>query len=236
MNPTSPLSSETVPAREPGAPALLVVLHGLGDSATGWSWLPGELDLPWLRYRLVNAPDEYYGGRSWFGFTRPLVPGTASAPAVSDADVRRSREMLHAVLAEEVAGGTPAGRISVLGFSQGCLMALDAGLRHPEPLAGVVGISGWVHEPDRLAAEVPSGAREVPVLMTHGTWDEVVPIDPVRVQAGRLREAGFDVAWTEFEKEHTVAGRAELQLIRAFLGNVFGQALGRRSGSTAPGP
>lgn len=229
------LTSETVPAREPGPPALLVVLHGLGDSAAGWSWLPGELDLPWLRYRLVNAPDEYYGGRSWFGFTRPLVPGMAAAPAVSDGDVRRSRGMLHALLAEEIAAGTPADRIALLGFSQGCLMSLDAGLRHPRPLAGLVGISGWVHQPERLVDEAPPGAREVPVLMTHGTWDEVVPIDPVRSQAAQLRAAGFDVAWTEFEKEHTVAGRAELQLIRAFLGNAFGQPLGRRSGSTAPG-
>ena len=51
---------------------MLVVLHGLGDSSEGWEWLPQELQLPWMNYLLVNAPDEYFSGRSWFGIRFPM--------------------------------------------------------------------------------------------------------------------------------------------------------------------
>ena len=57
------LVTELVPAREPDSRRLMVVLHGLGDSMDGYRWMPQELDLPWLNYLLVNAPDDYYGGR-----------------------------------------------------------------------------------------------------------------------------------------------------------------------------
>ena len=35
----------------------MIVLHGLGDSMEGYRWLPEALQLPWLNYLLVNAPD-----------------------------------------------------------------------------------------------------------------------------------------------------------------------------------
>ena len=60
------LHSELIPAVEPGSKHLLVMLHGLGDSIEGYRWLPEALRLPWLNYLLVNAPDDYYGGYSWF--------------------------------------------------------------------------------------------------------------------------------------------------------------------------
>ncbi|HZI33613.1 MAG TPA: serine esterase, partial [Candidatus Binatia bacterium] len=59
------LHGQFIPAADQASRRLFVVLHGLGDSAAGWSWLPGALNLPWLNYLLVNAPDEYYGGYSW---------------------------------------------------------------------------------------------------------------------------------------------------------------------------
>ena len=44
----------------------MVMLHGLGDSIEGYRWWPEALGLPWLNHLLVNAPDDYYGGYSWF--------------------------------------------------------------------------------------------------------------------------------------------------------------------------
>ena len=67
----------------------MVVLHGLGDSTAGFRWLPEELGQPWLNYLLVNAPDNYYGGYSWYDFAGDMGPG-----------VKRSREMLFELLDE----------------------------------------------------------------------------------------------------------------------------------------
>ena len=69
-----PLHSDLIPALEKGSRRLLIMLHGLGDSVQGYRWLPDALNLPWLNYLLVNAPDEYYGGYSWYDFVGDISP------------------------------------------------------------------------------------------------------------------------------------------------------------------
>ena len=60
------LHTEFIPATPKTSRRVLVMLHGLGDSTAGWRWLPEALGLPDLNYLLVNAPDQYFGGWSWF--------------------------------------------------------------------------------------------------------------------------------------------------------------------------
>jgi len=199
------LHHELIPAEEKGSPRLMVMLHGLGDSLEGYRWLPEAMNLPWLNYLLVNAPDDYFGGFSWFDLDN-MVPG-----------VQRSRQLLFALLDDLRAQGFPAEQITFGGFSQGCLMAIDAGLRYPHRLAGIVGISGWIYEPDKLVRELSPVARQQRLLLTHGTLDPLIPIDRVRPQIPRLKTAGLQVEWHEFVKEHTVAGEEEISIIRNFV-------------------
>ena len=184
----------------------MVVLHGLGDSMDGYRWLPEAMRLPWLNYLLVNAPDSYYGGYSWYDFTGDTGPG-----------VIRSRKLLFNLLAAQEQEGYPAAETVLFGFSQGCLMAIDVGFRYPRRLAGLVGVSGYVHSPRELLAEVPPAAREQRLLFTHGTYDPLVPIAPVRAQVAELQAAGLRIQWREFAKDHTIAGEEELDLIREFV-------------------
>jgi phospholipase/carboxylesterase len=200
------LDSVLIPAEAPPGRALLIVLHGLGDSVHGWEWLPEALDLPWLDYLLVNAPDPYYGGHSWYDLHGDQGIG-----------IRRSHALLHELLDAQVATGRPVDRIALLGFSQGCLMTFEAGWRYPGRLGALVGISGYIHEPASLIAGLGPQARSVPALFTHGTKDPLIPMAPVRAQADQLRAAGLDLVWKEFEKVHTVAGEPEIAVIREFL-------------------
>src|SRR5690606_5416501 len=72
-----------VPARIPGPrERLVVVLHGLGDSLAGWSFLPDALRVPELSYLFVNAPDPYYGGYSWYDFMGDKEPGVLRSRAL----------------------------------------------------------------------------------------------------------------------------------------------------------
>ena len=198
------LHSELVPAKEKNSRRLMVMLHGLGDSIEGYRWLPEAMGLPWLNYLLVNAPDEYYGGYSWFDLN-DILPG-----------VQRSRELLFELLDDLRARGFPAEQITLGGFSQGCLMAVEAGLRYPQRLAGIVGISGWVCEPGKLLQELPPVARQQRLLMTHGTADPMLPIAQVRPQIPLLKAAGINVEWREFNKPHTMI-EEEIAVIRDFV-------------------
>src|ERR1700684_369265 len=184
------LHSELIPAAGKNSRRLMVVLHGLGDSIDGWRWLPEAMNLPWLNYLFVNAPDEYYGGFSWFDLN-DIVPG-----------VQRSRELLFDLLDDLRAKGFPTGQTTLGGFSQGCLMTVDVGLRYPHTFAGLVGISGWGFEIEKLLNALSSRAREPRLLIPHGPFDPIIPFDPVRQQVQKLKTAGLKIEWREFPKAH----------------------------------
>jgi phospholipase/carboxylesterase len=186
------------------------MLHGLGDSIDGYTWLPHALDLPWLNYLLVNAPDEYYGGYSWYDFAGDSEPG-----------VLRSRKLLTQLIEDRRLNGWPDDQIILGGFSQGSLMALETGLRHPHRLAGIIGISGHLLDPDLLVEELPPVAFHQRVLVTHGTIDTMIPFAPVREQVNVLKAAGLNIEWHELVKGHTIAGEMELEIIRNFVKSRF---------------
>jgi phospholipase/carboxylesterase len=200
------LHGEFIPAADPSSRRLFVVLHGLGDSAAGWRWLPGALNLPGLNYLLVNAPDAYYGGYSWFDYPGDIAPG-----------IHRSRKQLVQLLDDLRAKNFPADQITLGGFSQGCLMSIETGLRYPHRLAGIVGISGWVFEIENLIRDLTPVARTQRLLITHGHFDPLLPFADVRAQAQQLKAAGLNVEWREYPKEHTIHGTEEIAAIREFV-------------------
>jgi phospholipase/carboxylesterase len=200
------LKSEFIPAQTKDSRRLLIALHGLGDSPAGYRWMPDELALPEMNYILVRAPDPYYEGFSWFDISGDAAPG-----------VERSRALLFDLLDAQVKAGFPTAETILFGFSQGCLLTADVGFRYPHTFAGLIAISGWVHEPDRLLEELSPVARAQRMLFTHGTQDPMVPCAKVREQVKELNAAGLHIEWREFAKAHTIAGREELAVIRDFI-------------------
>ncbi len=207
------LETEFIPANDPSSRRLLIVLHGLGDSTAGYRWMPQGMRLPWLNYLLVNAPDDYYGGYSWYDFEGDQRKG-----------ILRSRAALFALLDAQRAKGFATEDTVLFGFSQGCLMTVDVGFRYPHRLAGLVGVSGYVHEPASLMKERSPVATEQRMLFTHGTQDPVIPCGEVRQQVDGLKAGGLNIEWREFAKAHTIAGEEELSVIRAFVAAGFGAA------------
>jgi phospholipase/carboxylesterase len=200
------LHSEFVAAAEKNSRRLMVMLHGLGDSIEGYRWMQEALDLPWLNFLLVNAPDPYGEGFSWFDYPDNIGPG-----------VVRSRQLIFELLDDLRTKGFPPEQVTLGGFSQGGLMAVDVGLRYPHRLAGLVDISGWVFEIEKLLKELSPVAREQRLLITHGPFDPVIPFDGVRQQANTLKVAKIKVDWNQFPKAHTIYGNEEIGVIRDFV-------------------
>ena len=200
------LITELIPAADRKSKRLMVMLHGLGDSIEGYRWWPEALGLPWLNQLLVNAPEEYYGGYSWFDYPGDMVPG-----------VRHSTKLLFRLLDDLRAKGFPTEETVLGGFSQGCLMSIEVALRYPHRLAGVAGISGYVCTPEKLLRELSPVAREQRLLVTHGSLDPVIPLAATREQVNLLKAAGLHIEWHEFAKAHTIAGESEMTVIRDFI-------------------
>lgn len=201
-----------IPASDAGSRRLLIMMHGLGDSAAGYEWMPQALALPALNYLLVNAPEPYYGGFSWFDFPGDMRPGVA-----------RSRTLVLELMEHLEREGWPADQMVLGGFSQGCVMAIDVGLRYPRRLAGVLGISGHVCDVETLLKELSPVARQQRLLVTHGTMDSVIPLRATQPLIERLRQAGIPVEWHVYQKDHTIAGEVELSVIRNFILAGFGR-------------
>lgn len=200
------LDYELIPANQRDSKRLMIMLHGLGDSIEGYRWLPEAMSFPWLNYLLVNAPDDYYGGYSWFNFGGDIVPG-----------IERSRKLLFELLDALRDKGFPTEHTTLGGFSQGCLMSIEVGLRYSHRLAGIVGISGKVGDAEKLVTELSPVAFQQRLLITHGTLDPLLPFAETREDVNVLKAVGLQVEWHEFVKPHTIAGEEELDVIRQFV-------------------
>lgn len=189
---------------------LLIVLHGLGDSSEGFLWLQDELDIDSLNYLLLNAPDPYYTGYSWYDIDEPL------------SGIERSRKLLTKVLEQTEREGHPADQTFLFGFSQGCLMTLEFGARYSRALAGYIGISGYCYSPGAILREMNPAVNHGNWLVTHGTKDELLPVEVTRSQIKKLKDAGFSMDYREYPKAHTIDPERELGDIRAWLTSRIG--------------
>lgn len=142
---------------EPESPAIasVVLLHGLG--ADGWDFVPivEEIRLPMpVRFIFPHAPERPvtvnagYVMRAWYDIKSFTPDGRADAAGLAD-----SAQRVYRYLDAEIARGVAADRIVLAGFSQGGAVALSAGLRFPQRLAGVLALSTYLPFPARLAAE-----------------------------------------------------------------------------------
>ncbi|WP_165190438.1 alpha/beta hydrolase [Caulobacter soli] len=174
-----------------GAPprSLVILLHGYGsngedliDLAAYWrAALPDTLFLaPDAPQPCPGAP----GGRQWW-------PLTSLTPQARAAGVRVSAADLNAYIdAQLAAHGLTEDRLALVGFSQGTMMALHVGPRRAKALAGIIGYSGMLADPDALAAE---GVTKPPILLVHGDADEVLPVSALHQARERLDALGFEV-------------------------------------------
>ena len=206
----------------------IIWLHGLGADGHDFEPIVDEFDfdqLPALRFVFPHAPMRAVtinGGfvmRAWYDIISPdFAPGREESEGV-----RQSAQQVEALIARENARGIPDARIVLAGFSQGGVIALHAGLRHPQRLAGILALSCYLPMTDTLAAEAHKANRDVPIFMAHGRNDPVIPYDFGKRSARLLKEEKYPVDWHGYAAEHTVCFE-ELQDIEAWLHKVLADA------------
>lgn len=177
------------PAAGGAARQLVILLHGLGADGADLIDLAPLLGrtLPHAAFVAPNAPqpcDMAPYGFQWFSLQD-------RHPDRVEAGVRAAAPVLDAFIDAELAvHGLADDRLALLGFSQGCMMALHVGLRRANACAAILGYSGRLVAADALADEIVS---RPPVLLCHGTADPVVPFDSLALAAAALRAVGVDV-------------------------------------------
>ena len=203
------MSLETIEIETGPQPrATVLLMHGLGADGSDFMPLAQQLRLAAVgpvRFVFPNAPQmpvTLNGGMrmpAWYD-----ILGQDLAWREDEAGLRRSQAAIEALLEREQARGIPAARTVLAGFSQGCAMALMTGLRHPERLAGIAGLSGYLPLAARTAAERHEANARTPIFLAHGRYDPVVPLGRASASRDALRALGYDVAWHEYAMEHSV--------------------------------
>ena len=198
----------------------LIVLHGLG--ADGFDFVPicGELDLAAIgpvRYVFPHAPtrpvtiNNGYMMRAWYDIrVADLVRQE------DEAGLRESQQQIAALIDRERERGVAAERIVLMGFSQGCAMALMTALRYPHRLGGAVGLSGYLPLAATAAAERHAANAGLPIFLAHGRQDPVVPLARGAASRDALRALGHEVEWHDYPMPHSVCAE-EVADLNAWL-------------------
>jgi phospholipase/carboxylesterase len=117
-------------------------------------------------------------GRQWFSLQQ-------SDPDSLTRGVRQAAPVLQDFIDAELARHDLAGEnLALLGFSQGCMMALHVGLRGPVAPAAILGFSGALIDVDGLPEEI---RNRPPVLLVHGNVDEVIPAAALAAASAALQ-------------------------------------------------
>lgn len=202
----------------------VIWLHGLGADGNDFAPFVPELNLqgaPAVRFVFPHAPvrpvtiNNGYAMRAWYDIFAPDL-----VKREDDEGLRASQRAVEALIAQENARGIPTERIVLAGFSQGCAMTLQVGLRLEQKLAGMIGLSGYLPLAALAAAERSSANQQTPIFLAHGTQDPIVAFARAQATQKALVEMGYDVTWKTYPMPHSVCPE-EVADISAFLREVL---------------
>ncbi|HLV28126.1 MAG TPA: dienelactone hydrolase family protein [Burkholderiaceae bacterium] len=201
----------------------VIWLHGLGADGNDFAPIVPELGLDGvgpLRFVFPHAPQRpvtINNGmvmRAWYDiYMMDLVRRE------DEAGLRESQQAVEALIARENARGIPTANIVLAGFSQGCAMALQTGLRYPEKLAGIIGLSGYLPLAAQTEGERNAANNATPIFLAHGTMDPVVEFHRAQTTLEALERMGYDVRFKSYPMPHSVC-LEEVHDIAAFLREV----------------
>ena len=186
----------------------VIWLHGLGASANDFPPVVPELGLDKdraIRFIFPQAPNRpitINGGMSmpgWYDIKGMDIKDKQDAIGMAE-----SRKMLDELIGQQIESGVPSDNIIVAGFSQGGAVAYHTGLRSPHKLAGIMALSTYLAFAELVAAERSELNADIEILVNHGHYDQVVPINLAETSVDILTKLGYQIKYQTYPMEHQV--------------------------------
>ena len=191
-------------ARNEDCAGTVIWLHGLGADAHDFEPIVPMLNLTRsVRFVFPNAPvrpvtiNAGMEMRAWYDID-------PRAPLGGKSDIDESVRLVGATIDRELASGVTDEQIVLAGFSQGGVIALELGLCHHKRVAGIMALSTYVHDHERLAERVSFASIDVPILMAHGLADPMIPITRAITSREVLLGLNYRIEWREYATGHQV--------------------------------
>jgi phospholipase/carboxylesterase len=219
------VTRETVEIETGRSPTGSVIwMHGLGADGHDFEPIVPELVQRGeraLRFIFPHAPirpvsiNDGYPMRAWYDIT-----AIDRRSAEDESGIRTSQAKIDTLVRRENSRGIASERIALAGFSQGGAMAVFAGTRYPEKLAGIMGLSCYLLLEPQLMTERSTANQSTPVFLAHGRQDPVVPLMLGEHARQVLEAAGYTIEWHAYEMPHSLCPQ-EVSDIAAWLRRVL---------------
>ncbi|MEZ4857836.1 MAG: alpha/beta fold hydrolase [Flavobacteriaceae bacterium] len=183
------------------APAI-IMLHGYGSDENDLFSFASEIPAQYAIIALkAPYPLQPYGN-AWYHiyFDRPEDKWSDEKQAIE------SRELVVKVI-DEICTVYPIDpkNITLLGFSQGTILSFAVALSHPEKVNHVIGLSGYINEAILKTKYAENDFSNLTIYSSHGSLDQVIPVDWARKTKPFLKHLGIDCHYSEFPVGHGVA-------------------------------
>ena len=181
---------------------LLLLLHGYGSNEEDLFSFASELP---EEYFVVSARapfDMMYGSYAWYA-----INFDADENKFSDIRQAQTSRDIIANFIDELIAEYPIDQenVTLIGFSQGCILSLAIGLSYPEKVKRVVGMSGYFNEEIALTDYAKNDFSNLNIFCSHGTVDQVVPVDWARKSEPKLKALGIAVTYKEYPIGHGIS-------------------------------
>lgn len=192
----------------PNPSAAVIWLHGLGADGNDFVPIIPQLNLsdcPAIRFVFPSAPSmpvTVNGGYvmpAWYDIT-----GRDINDREDIAGIHQSAAAISELIEREANRGIAYDKIVLAGFSQGCAMSLQVGLRFPHTLAGIMALSGYLPLAKSLPLERSEANNKTPIFMAHGVWDAVIIPERAEASADILEKLGYQMDWNTYPMEHSL--------------------------------
>lgn len=202
----------------------VIWLHGLGADGHDFEGIVPELHLKehaHIHFIFPDAPVQpvtINGGmkmRAWYDILEMSLQRKVDIQGIY-----HSADLIEQLIDQECSSGIPSEHILLAGFSQGGVIALHAGLRFPQRLAGIVALSAYFPTLEQLVTEQSSANLDTPLFMGHGILDSVVAIESGKAAFDGLKAMNYNVEWHDYLMEHAVCGE-EIGHIGVFIDSIF---------------
>ncbi len=190
------------PSKKTDNPPVLFMFHGYGsdenDLFSFATELPEELFIISVRAPYPMQPQ----GNAWYAIYFDAAQGKFS----DDEQAIASREKIAAFIDESVKTyNLDKNNVTILGFSQGTILSYAVALSYPDKIKNVIALSGYLNEDIIKAGYLNANFSNLNIYCSHGSVDQVIPVDWARKAPIKFKELGITTSLNEFPVGHGVA-------------------------------
>ena len=189
----------------------LIGLHGWTGDEHVFEPVAKMMNIDDAQWYFPRAPYKADSGKGYSWFSGTDETGW---------DIEKTRVGIHQLLADIRSEGFSPKNIFLIGFSQGASLAMEIALRLPFAIGGIVPIAGFIKFRDTLSNEATKESKATPVLLLHGSQDEIIHVIASEKAHDFFKERGNPVYFKRYDGGHKIPKRTG-PIVKSFISDSF---------------